>query len=622
MADIRIKDLPLATGPTAPSGTDVVAIDGLTTRKTTITALGDVAVPVASQAEAEAGSNASKRMTPLTTKQSIASQVGITLATAAQGALADSAVQPGDLGNSASRNVGTTAGTVAAGDDSRIVGALQPLTLPTTAITIPGGSPRSLISKLSEISFSPRDFDPTGVAGTGGDDTAFVQAAINAAEAVGGEVNLNGMWRVSTVNVGLGANLINIIGRAYLVGIASSPTPALMIFHSNKFTLSGHILVDGQWSANYSYGWWGKGSPNLQFVNFINMMSNRVPIGFKIGDEANPNALISEIVVIGGGNYSCPVVCLIVGTETYVSIVAPMRPSDSASGDAAWAAMVKRGVICKGAFVKISTGELIQAGSASILDYIVDLQPLNKINGDLQWGEVELDNVHVETGGPLAIINNPSGLTGTVVNGGLFRVEGCSGYHSQDLAPFVKVVNGSGFTGDIVEAGNSFRCPVVRTNADVEANNNACTVYLSNKGFGKNFKNSRAGVTGSAVTIIGADGGKPIPYTPSAVSGAGAITTSVTSGSYYRVGKLVHFYAKVDITANGTGAGNVLIGLPVPVAAGKWLVAGGRENALTGKALTALAGGGGTSAATVNYDNTYPGGTGASIIVSGFYEGS
>lgn len=64
-------------------------------------------------------------------------------ATAAQGGLADSAVQPDDLagvatsgdyddlsnkpplGDSSSLDVGTTAGTVAAGDDSRIVGAMQ-----------------------------------------------------------------------------------------------------------------------------------------------------------------------------------------------------------------------------------------------------------------------------------------------------------------------------------------------------------------------------------------------------------------------------------------------------------------------------------------------------------------
>ena len=42
-------------------------------------------------------------------------------ATAAQGALADTAIQPEDLGTSATLDVGTTAGTVAAGDDARFV---------------------------------------------------------------------------------------------------------------------------------------------------------------------------------------------------------------------------------------------------------------------------------------------------------------------------------------------------------------------------------------------------------------------------------------------------------------------------------------------------------------------
>lgn len=49
-------------------------------------------------------------------------------ATAAQGALADSAVQPADLGDSASKDTGTTAGTVAAGDDSRFSDARTPTT--------------------------------------------------------------------------------------------------------------------------------------------------------------------------------------------------------------------------------------------------------------------------------------------------------------------------------------------------------------------------------------------------------------------------------------------------------------------------------------------------------------
>ena len=49
--------------------------------------------PLASQNEAEAGVNATKAMTPLTTKQSIASEVGVSLASKAQGDLAVSSIQ-------------------------------------------------------------------------------------------------------------------------------------------------------------------------------------------------------------------------------------------------------------------------------------------------------------------------------------------------------------------------------------------------------------------------------------------------------------------------------------------------------------------------------------------------
>lgn len=99
MADIRINQLPLATGPTSPMQSDFVPIDGTNTRKATLLSLADVINPPASQAEAEAGTDAVKRMTALTTAQAIDAR----------------ALTPED--------VGTTPGTVAAGNDSRIVDA-------------------------------------------------------------------------------------------------------------------------------------------------------------------------------------------------------------------------------------------------------------------------------------------------------------------------------------------------------------------------------------------------------------------------------------------------------------------------------------------------------------------
>lgn len=79
MADIRIAQLPLATGPTAPAPADFVALDGTSTRKAPLSALGDVVRPFATQPQAEAGVSANTSMSPLTTKQSIASEVGVTI---------------------------------------------------------------------------------------------------------------------------------------------------------------------------------------------------------------------------------------------------------------------------------------------------------------------------------------------------------------------------------------------------------------------------------------------------------------------------------------------------------------------------------------------------------------
>lgn len=124
MADIRINELPTEASPAA---SDFVAIDGVSTRKTSIQDLSNAGIPVASQAEAEAGTNASKRMTPLTTKQSITSEIGVSIASKTQGDKADTAVQPsisvsagtglsggGDL--SASRTISLSASSISALD--------------------------------------------------------------------------------------------------------------------------------------------------------------------------------------------------------------------------------------------------------------------------------------------------------------------------------------------------------------------------------------------------------------------------------------------------------------------------------------------------------------------------
>lgn len=102
MVDIRPSALPAAILPLRTGDAVIVdqGADGV--RQTNPISFTDSVAPVATQSEAQTGSDNTKRMTPLRTKQSIASEVGVTLASNSQGAKADSAVQSvnGKTGNS------------------------------------------------------------------------------------------------------------------------------------------------------------------------------------------------------------------------------------------------------------------------------------------------------------------------------------------------------------------------------------------------------------------------------------------------------------------------------------------------------------------------------------------
>lgn len=92
---IRPADLPNRASPNA---SEKIPVDnGSNVAGATVESIVLAGRPTASQAEAEAGTDAVKAMTPLTTAQAIVAQGDARFATVAQGALADTAVQPSDL---------------------------------------------------------------------------------------------------------------------------------------------------------------------------------------------------------------------------------------------------------------------------------------------------------------------------------------------------------------------------------------------------------------------------------------------------------------------------------------------------------------------------------------------
>lgn len=157
MADIRINALPLETSPTS---SEFLAIDGASTRKTTIQSAVNAASPVASQAQAQTGTDNNARMTPLSTKQSIASEVGVTVASKASGDLANTAVQPtrtitagsgltggGTLSSDLTINVGAGFGIDVQDDSVGLTGSVQSRLIPS------GGNTGQVLSKASSSNY-------------------------------------------------------------------------------------------------------------------------------------------------------------------------------------------------------------------------------------------------------------------------------------------------------------------------------------------------------------------------------------------------------------------------------------------------------------------------------------
>jgi hypothetical protein len=112
-------------------------------------------------------------------------------------------------------------------------------------------------------------------------------------------------------------------------------------------------------------------------------------------------------------------------------------------------------------------------------------------------------------------------------------------------------------------------------------------------------------------------GGAWTSYTPTITANTGSFTTVSGTGLYSQIGKVVFYTVQVTITTNGTAAGNIRFTLPLTAKTNDY-VGTGRENAVTGVQLISSVNN--TLGIIRKYDNSYPGGTGYQIVVTGMYE--
>lgn len=110
-----------------------------------------------------------------------------------------------------------------------------------------------------------------------------------------------------------------------------------------------------------------------------------------------------------------------------------------------------------------------------------------------------------------------------------------------------------------------------------------------------------------------------IAYTPTITAGTGTFTTVAGAGRYQIFNKTVFFQETITITTNGTAAGTVVSTIPVTAQASSAQVGSGRGNIVSGNQLqvrlTST-----TQLTILNYNNTYPGATGETLLIEGTYE--
>jgi hypothetical protein len=108
------------------------------------------------------------------------------------------------------------------------------------------------------------------------------------------------------------------------------------------------------------------------------------------------------------------------------------------------------------------------------------------------------------------------------------------------------------------------------------------------------------------------------PYTPTVTSSAGTLGAHTPTGRHKTIGKTTFIEINIVITSNGTGSGSITATLPNTTASNMVLV--GREAQSTGTMLQGFGTAAGTTVTIVTYTNTYPGGAGFTLTLSGVYE--
>lgn len=352
-----------------------------------------------------------------------------------------------------------------------------------------GAELRTLQSKVREwVSIS--DFGVTGNLAV--DETAKVEAAVDYALSTSGHLLIDSNVRLSEMVID-GANGLTIWQKGLIVGLTSGTYNSVATIKNSSDVTWINPRISAQYNADYGSGiaLYTDDASQCTNITLISPAISGALIAYDVGKLSIPDALVSEISIVGGFTYGCPNGLRALGTQCFVNLIGSQLLVNSLGGDAAWQAIVQNALLCYGANVVVNGGEVQHnqtAGGATFL-----LEPIIDAVYGHNYGSVFVVGAAIESASKLCIAQNTVGAT-PVAGSGVLSLQSCFGYHSADAFPFVDLA--STFTGKIaVGGGSKFYCGTPRTQPTVIAAGDA-QLFVDEDAFATNFQPGLKGLNG------------------------------------------------------------------------------------------------------------------------------